>query len=457
MKMISFDRIVWGIAAGLVLMIGSLAVLGNRGEIGPGVKINSVSPADGSNPSTTTEIQINFGEPMNDQSVQSNFVTQPALQGQIRWEGNTFIFKPDHPLFSHQTYTAILLSGAKNKTGIPTLRPLKWSFQPSLPSIVYLQSSQLNPEILHIISMDGNASRELQAAPAPILDFAPSPDGSQIALELLREDGRSELWLMDANTGKNQKLIGCAPSSCSNPVWSPDGKLLAFERNEPTPNHTTGSKRIWLYDLASGQSAPVFQDNQILGYYPTWSPDGKRLAFVDENEASIRATDLVTHAAFLIPSGVLTNAGSFSPDGSQLAYTKLVSVGSQFMLQLWLAHLDSNLSQTPLLINPETFQDSLPTWSPDGGWIAFLRRQPGPGQNAQVMLYNLSTTGLTQVTTETGYDNNNLVWDLTGQHLLIQRSKSNGASIIPQIWSYDLAAGRLTQVIDNALQGQWLP
>ncbi len=345
MKTNSFDRIVWGIAAGLVVMIGSLSLLGNRGEIGPGVKIFSVYPANGSSPSTTTEIHIDFGEPMNMQSVQSNFVLQPALQGHIRWDGNTFIFKPDHPLMSHQTYTAILMSGAKNKAGISTLQPLKWSFQPRLPSIIYLASGQLNPETLHVESIDGNVSRELQAAPAPILNFAPSPDGFQIALALLREDGRSELWLIDANTGKNQKLIGCAPSSCSNPVWSPDGKLLAYERNEPTPNHTTGSKRIWLYDLASGQSAPVFQDNQILGYYPTWSPDGKRLAFVDENEAAIRVTDLVTHAAYLIPSGVLTTAGSFSPDGSQLAYAKLVSVGSQFMLQLWLAHLNSNLSQ----------------------------------------------------------------------------------------------------------------
>jgi hypothetical protein len=124
MKPISFDRIVWGIAAGLVVMIGSLSLLGNRGEIGPGVTIKSVYPANGSSPSTTTEIHIDFGEPMNVQSVQSNFVTQPALQGQIRWDGNTFIFKPDRPLLSHQTYTAILMSGAKNKTCIPTLQPL---------------------------------------------------------------------------------------------------------------------------------------------------------------------------------------------------------------------------------------------------------------------------------------------------------------------------------------------
>jgi Tol biopolymer transport system component len=127
------------------------------------------------------------------------------------------------------------------------------------------------------------------------------------------------------------------------------------------------------------------------------------------------------------------------------------------MLQLWLAHLDTNLSQTPLLKNFETFQDSLPTWSPDGGWIAFLRRQPGPGQNAQVMLYNLSTARLTQATKETDVDNTGLAWDLTGQHLLIQRSKSNGASMILQLWSYDVGASRLTQVIDNALHGQWLP
>ncbi len=65
MKLAAFDRIVFLISAGLVVAIASLVMIGDRSGIGPGIKIVSVTPADGSAPSMSTPMQIEFGQPMN--------------------------------------------------------------------------------------------------------------------------------------------------------------------------------------------------------------------------------------------------------------------------------------------------------------------------------------------------------------------------------------------------------
>jgi Tol biopolymer transport system component len=340
--------------------------------------------------------------------------------------------------------------------GQRTVRPLEWSFRPRLPAVLYLASDRVMAQNLRVVALDGGVSHELLVAPSTILDLATSPDGLQVALAILREGGKSELWLIDSATGKQRQTIDCMPSSCSSPVWSPDGRLLAYERNEPTPNRLPGLDRVWLYDLASGKTEPVFQDNQVLGSRPVWSSNGRRLAFFDWNAHSVHIIDLSDRNAFLVPSP-LGDAGSLSPDGMELVYTNRRAEDRQSSAQLWLAHLEAHLNLAPLIQGSETVQDKDPTWSPDGQWIAFLRRRLDQPQGNQVMLYRLNTSELRQLTNETNYSNTELKWDMTGQHLLIQRFESSGTNPKPQIWAYNVITGRLTRVVDNGLKGEWLP
>jgi Tol biopolymer transport system component len=455
MKLAAFDRIVLFIATGLVAAIAGLALIGDRTGIGSGINIVSVTPTDGSNPSIATPVQIEFGQAMNHQSVQARFFIQPAVTGQINWIGNSFTFKPDHLLFSQQTYSITLAQGAETASGNQTIRPFKWSFKPRSPSVVYLVGGQGQPQVVCIIALDGGETRDLLTSSSTILDFAPSPDGLKIAVTILGDGGKSDIWLIDTATGKNRQSLGCAPSSCSSPVWSPNGRLLAYQRNEPTPNHASGFDRVWLYDLASGQTQPAFEDNQVLGAQPVWSFNSRRLAFIDDNASGIRVTDLVDQQAFLVPDPLGNDTGSFSPDGNSLVFTKKTSENGQLGVHLWLAQLDKTVSVALLLNGNETYQDYLPAWSPDDQWIAFLRTGPDQPHQNQVMLYQRSTS---QVIPLTGQDNyGNLVWDSNGQYLMVQRFLSDG-NRTSEIWVYDFTASRIgRRLIENGTNGRWMP
>ncbi len=451
MKLDSFDRKILLILAGLVLAIGVIVAWGDRAGIGIG--IISVGPPEGSQPSAIADIYIEFAQLMNMSSVTARLSIEPSITGELFWNANKIVLRPLRPLASRQTYVVTLAPGAETADGQRATRPLRWSFKPLPPAVMFLNWDVPVVRRLSRVPLAGGTPQALYAASTTILDATARPDGRQIALSVLGEGGKADIVFADAANGATLKRLGCLPSSCSNPVWSPDGKLLTLARNEPTPNQLPGQDRVWLYEPATGRMQPAFQDNQILGTRPVWSANGKRLAFFDENRRGVHVLDLTSQATFFV-SGLLGDSGSLSPDGLTLAYTSRRESDPASVVQVWLARLDTPISTQPLL-EDTTMLDQSPAWSPDGQWIAFHRRSHNAGAGNHVMIFKPATRELRQITRETGYSNTDLRWDALGQYLLVQRFDHNAGNQ-PQLWFYDMATGQFTRLVEG-LHGQWLP
>jgi TolB protein len=76
--------------------------------------------------------------------------------------------------------------------------------------------------------------------------------------------------VMDAS-GANQRLLISRGGHADSPSWSPDGRYLAFTYGG------AGSFQIFVADVASGQLLQV--TSQGRNESPSWSPDGRHLAF----------------------------------------------------------------------------------------------------------------------------------------------------------------------------------
>jgi Tol biopolymer transport system component len=134
----------------------------------------------------------------------------------------------------------------------------------------------------------------------PELDDQPaiSPDGSQVAFVSTRDSHTANIWVLDLKTKKVRNLTGgrtpAAEGATLNgafrPSWSPDGKWLAFssDRNFPFKPHVEPS-RGWehLQELSiyviepDGRGLRRLTAAGTTAGSPGWSPDGKRIVFYE--------------------------------------------------------------------------------------------------------------------------------------------------------------------------------
>jgi Tol biopolymer transport system component len=112
--------------------------------------------------------------------------------------------------------------------------------------------------------------------------FSGSVEHGNVAFDL-SGDGRSmvfcaadgDLYLLDLAGGKITRLTE-TPADESAPVFSPDGKSVAY--SAPTPEGK--SHAIYLMSLADKSVRRVTTDTKFSDYQPAFSPDGKRLAII---------------------------------------------------------------------------------------------------------------------------------------------------------------------------------
>jgi hypothetical protein len=174
-----------------------------------------------------------------------------------------------------------------------------------------------------------------------------SPDGKQIAFVL-----NYEIHVLDAD-GSNQTVV----TSGIHPSWSPDGSQLAFEYD--------GEIRVIELDGGAQRSLGA-------GRNPDWSPEGDRIVFdqipdpflTDGPEGELKSTD--PQGEDLRDLGYGQDA-AWSPDGTEIAFTDHTYWSS--LIRVVNADGDGHRSVTEEVYGQP--RPGLPAWSPDGEQVLF--------------------------------------------------------------------------------------
>jgi Tol biopolymer transport system component len=167
---------------------------------------------------------------------------------------------------------------------------------------------------------------DARAGPAPLLparryyaEPRVSPDGRRIAV--VERAWKERLWVIDVERQTFARLTSGAFTLETYPVWSPDGRRLAFAGQEP--GDKDGGRGLFVAAIDGSSEAPLLRSATAV---PTsWTPDGRALVFSDRRSGS--NTDLMmvavdgTHDVRpLLTTSFNELAGVVSPDGRWIAY-----------------------------------------------------------------------------------------------------------------------------------------
>ncbi|MFZ2491508.1 MAG: BamA/TamA family outer membrane protein [Thermoanaerobaculia bacterium] len=154
---------------------------------------------------------------------------------------------------------------------------------------------------------------------APVMgrDLAWSPNGDHVALFVKKERGRN-LLLIDPITGQIARSIAMPLEQQLSPTFSPDGRRVAFSAFRENQSD------IFLYDLESGEITNVTSDG-FFDAAPVFSPDGKWLVYssVGEVHAKLFRLNLADpRERYQLTSGEWNDIDpSYSPDGKRIFFS----------------------------------------------------------------------------------------------------------------------------------------
>ena len=157
-----------------------------------------------------------------------------------------------------------------------------------------------------------------------------SPDGTKIAFTSYRDDN-FEIYVMNAD-GTNLKNLTLHLDSDTFPTWSPDGRKIAFESMqvaEGVLNHAD----IFVMDADGANRTNITQNPRAYNRTPSWSPDGSKITFAavrDVHRVDLWNSDLdifVMNADGTNPVKLTEDARfnmfpSWSPDGERIAFAR---------------------------------------------------------------------------------------------------------------------------------------
>ncbi|MBU0492365.1 MAG: VCBS repeat-containing protein [Chloroflexi bacterium] len=277
--------------------------------------------------------------------------------------------------------------------------------------------------------------------PSAPTTMPPAPDSAGGVLAFYSErDGNGEIYVMNAD-GSDQRRLTFNNADDFTPVWSPDGKLIAFtsDRDDPKPRTCFPNCTYQIYVMNADGAEQGSGNQQRLtnlphgADHPAWSPDGTMLSFDADPEGDgswviyvINVPEALKGTANGTPRPLTDGRADdrfadWSPDGTQIAFSS--NRDGQFEIYV----MDADGTNQRRLTDSD-LDDYFPAWSPDGKQIAFFSVKR-PGQRQDVCVVNADGTGGRKLMDTPYVVDEDPAWSPNGKQIAFQSDRDGNFEI----------------------------
>lgn len=191
-----------------------------------------------------------------------------------------------------------------------------------------------------------------------------SPDGNRVLAE-----ARGEIFSLPAEKGAVVNLTRRSGSAERYPSWSPDGKKIAYWSDQE------GEYQLYLYEYETGEEKKLSSFSSGFRYHIFWSPDNKKIAFVDQAmtisilELASKKVTRVDQGKWMYQGDLESFRASWSPDSRWLAYSLGIDNQQDAVF------LYDNREKEKHQVTAGFYGCSGPVFSPDGKYLYFTTKR----------------------------------------------------------------------------------
>ena len=266
-----------------------------------------------------------------------------------------------------------------------------------------------------------------------LMGFGPSGAIAPRVLAFVAADhGVPQIFVVGAD-GSGRRRLTSAPGPSTTPVWSPDGQRIAFVQQ------TGDDTQIYIMNADGGSQRPLTTGPGHAAS-PAWSPDGQHIVFTATRDGVSQIVAMRSDGSQrrdLAPSHSDQRSPAWSPDGQLIAFLSSASLGH---FNLYVVGADGqNLRQVPTPgpgVRPDVKEF---TWLPDGH-VAYTN----PSGLAQDTVTVTTVSGAEHRVLGSAYSP---AWAPDGQRLTFVAFHSGAA----QIYVADSAGGKALLLTDPRL------